>query len=154
MDAYDNPSALSDFNTFATQIGLPIETSSDATASTNKVFQVLYASGKPPSPDPSGGWEAEESLDVQWAHAMAPNAKIILVEANSQGTRDLFAAVDAATNYIDGNGLTAKEISNSWGFGEFSGEQSFDSHFTGGSAVYFASAGDSGAPAGYPSASP
>ena len=36
-----------------------------------------------PATDSTGGWELEESLDVEWAHAIAPGAKILLVEANS-----------------------------------------------------------------------
>ena len=36
-----------------------------------------------PAADSTGGWEMEESLDVEWAHAIAPGAKILLVEANS-----------------------------------------------------------------------
>jgi subtilase family serine protease len=122
VDAFDNPNALSDFNVFSQQFGLPIETSANATSPNNQVFQVLYANGAQPPADPTGGWELEESLDVQWAHAMAPNAKIVLVEADSNSDSDLYGAIDAATAYIDGKGLTAKEISNSWGGGEFFGE--------------------------------
>ena len=154
VDAFDNPNALGDFNVFAAQFGLPLETSSNPTASTNKVFQVVYATGTQPSPDSSGGWEFEESLDVQWAHAMAPNAKIVLVEANSNSNSDLYTAEQTATSFVDANGLVAKEISNSWGGGEYQGEQDNDIYFSGTSAVYFASAGDDAAPAGYPSASP
>ena len=37
-------------------------------------------------------WEFEESLDVEWAHAMAPGASIVLVEANSSNNSDLLTA--------------------------------------------------------------
>ena len=66
-------------------------------------------------PTPTGGWELEESLDVEWAHAMAPGAKILLVEANSANDSDLLAAVDYAAAH-------ANVVSMSWGGGEFSGE--------------------------------
>jgi hypothetical protein len=35
-----------------------------------------------PTADPTGGWEAETELDVEWAHAMAPGAKIDVIEVN------------------------------------------------------------------------
>ncbi len=37
-----------------------------------------------PASDPTGGWQEETSLDVEWVHATAPGANILLVEANSQ----------------------------------------------------------------------
>ena len=42
-----------------------------------------------PGVDPTGGWELEESLDVEWAHALAPSASITLVEASSTGFSDV-----------------------------------------------------------------
>ena len=84
VDAYDYATALSDFNTFAGYFGLPLESSSSVTASTNKVFQVVYATGS--KPNKNGGWNQEAALDIEWAHAMAPAAKIVLVEAKSAFT--------------------------------------------------------------------
>ena len=53
-----------------------------------------------PATDPSGpgtaNWEVEEALDVEWAHAIAPGAQIVLVEANSQSLSDLMAGVATA----------------------------------------------------------
>src|SRR5207244_13381948 len=40
-----------------------------------------------PGVDSTGGWETEIALDVEWAHAIAPAAKILLVEANSSSDR-------------------------------------------------------------------
>jgi subtilase family serine protease len=156
VDAYNDPYALSDFNTFSSlsYIGLPTETSTNVTSSTNKVFQVVYASGKKPSNN--SGWSQEEALDIEWAHAMAPNAKIVLFEAASASNSALYAAVDAARNYVDGNGLRTKVISMSWSGGESSGETSTDSaHFPQGNGiVYFASSGDTGGLIQYPACSP
>ena len=154
VDAYHNPNALSDFNTFATYYGLPTEPASNVMTSTNQIFQVLYADGSQPGLDPTGDWEFEESIDVQWAHAMAPNAKIVLIETTDNSYVNLLSGVDAATNFIDGNGLTPKEISCSWGGSEFSFETNYESHFTGTGAVYFACAGDDAAPGWWPSFSP
>jgi hypothetical protein len=78
VDAYDYPTALNDFNTYSAQFGLPQESSTNVTASTNKVFQIVYAGGSQPPQDATGGWEGEEALDIEWAHAMAPYAKIVL----------------------------------------------------------------------------
>lgn len=108
VDAYDDPNAESDLATFSTQFGLPAAN-----------FEVVYQSGSPPQQDPTGGWEGEESLDVQWAHAMAPHAKIILVEANSDYSSDLFAAEKVATAKVAAAG--GGEVSNSWGGSEFGG---------------------------------
>ena len=154
VDAYDDPNALSDFNAFAAQYGLAQESSTNATASTNTVFQVLYGNGSKPATDSTGGWELEESLDFEWAHAMAPNAKIVLVEALDNSFANLFGAEDTAANYTDGNGHSVREVSNSWSSGEFAGENTYDSHFTSANAAFFASTGDSGAPGGYPATSP
>ena len=147
VDAYNYPTALSDFNTFASYFGLPIETSTNATASTNKVFQVVYASGK--KPGGNGGWNQEAALDIEWAHAMAPNAKIVLVEATSATNANLFAAVKVAAAIAG-----VQEVSMSWGGGESSGETSYDTYFNVNGPVFFASAGDSGGVVEYPSCSP
>ncbi len=77
-----------------------------------------------PAVDPTGHWEGEETLDVEWAHAMAPGAKI-----------DIIAVTDDAnwpTNLLTGDQLAASlpgvsVISNSWGLTEWSGETAYDS---------------------------
>jgi len=138
VDAYDAPNALSDLQTFSSQFGLPVPSSS--------TFQVVYASGTQPAYD--AGWEVEESLDVQWAHAMAPNAKIYLVEAASASGSDLFTAVSVASKLAD-----VADVSMSWGGSEFSGEDSYDSYFQTPYVVYFAATGDNPGTS-YPSTSP
>jgi kumamolisin len=152
VDAFHDPEAAPDLAYFSDQFGLPFSPAK---------FQVIYASGAQPPMDVSGGWEIEESLDIEYAHAMAPNAMLYLVEAASNSFTDLFTAVDVATNLVRCGktttcpaGSTGKgEVSMSWGGGEFSTETGFDSHFTGPNVVYFASAGD-GPGTIYPSVSP
>ena len=78
---------------------------------------------------------------------MAPGAKILLVEANSNSFANLLAAEDYAAAHAD-------YVSNSWGGSEFSGEPSYDSHFVHSGVSFFVSSGDAGLPAEYPSASP
>jgi subtilase family serine protease len=140
VDAFDTPNAAADLAAFSAQFGLPPAD-----------FQVVFASGTQPGLDPSGGWELEASLDIEWAHAMAPNARIFLVEAKSNRFRDLFTAVIVASNLVATNG--GGEVSMSWGSGEFSIENQLDGVFTTPGVVYIASSGDSPG-VGWPSASP
>ena len=147
VDAYHYPTALADFNTFSIQFGLPVENSTNATASGNTVFQVVYAGGK--QPRGNAGWNQEAALDIEWAHAMAPNAKIVLVEANSASFADLYAAVDVAAKIAG-----VKQISMSWGASETSGQSTYDSHFNKATGpIFFASSGDTGGKVIYPSSS-
>lgn len=147
VDAYDDKYALADFNAFAAQYGLPQETSTNVNASTNKVFQVVYASGSKPTYNM--GWSQEASLDIEWAHAMAPNAKIVLVEATSNSNANLYAADDVAATLAG-----AQQCSNSWGGGESSTESSSDSHFNHAGVTYLFSSGDTGGAKDYPAACP
>lgn len=148
VDAYDSPTNLADFNAFSKEFGLPQETSTSATLATNKVFQVIYSGGAQPAAN--AGWGGEISLDIEWAHAMAPNAKIVLVEAPTNSTSDLFGAVAAAAKVVG-----CKEISMSWGGGEYPQESSLESYFNSNPGIVnFASAGDFGGYQEYPSESP
>jgi kumamolisin len=131
VDAYDDPSAAADMAMFSTEFGLPAPN-----------FLVKYASGTKPANGCSSGWEVEESLDIEWAHAMAPNAQIVLVEASSNQNSALYAAVSAANAYIAAHGGKG-EVSMSWGGAETSGEAGADRYFTQRGVVYVASAGDS-----------
>ena len=141
VDAYDDPTAVADLETFSAQFGVPFSASD---------LEVVYASGSKPPLDPTGGWEIEEALDIEYAHSMAPYAKIYLVEANSSYYSDLIPAVQVASNLIAcgettkcPSGSTGKgEVSMSWGGSEFSGETSYDSVFTTPGVVYLAASGD------------
>jgi kumamolisin len=140
VEAFDNATAASDLATFSAQFGLPAAN-----------ITVVFANGARPGNDPTGGFEIESALDIEWAHAMAPHAKIFLVEAANNNLVNLFNAVTVASNLVSANG--GGEVSMSFGSGEFSQETLFDSIFTTPNVVYFASAGDSPGPE-YPSASP
>lgn len=144
VDAYDDPNAsgpTGDLAVFSTQFGIPFSTGQ---------FQVIYANGTEPNLDPTGGWELEESLDIEWAHAMAPHAKIYLVEAASENDSDLFPAVSVASNLVrcgatttcPGNSTGTGEVVMSWGGYEDPSETSADAYFTTPGVVYFAAAGD------------
>lgn len=145
VDAFDNPNAEQDLITFSNQFGLPSCTKA------NGCFQQVYANGSQPANSP-GNWSLEEALDIEMAHAFAPNAKIILVEAATNSFADLYHAEDVAGQMVAAAG--GGTVTNSWSGGEYSGETSDDSHFKVNKVVYFASTGDSGAPEGFPAASP
>jgi subtilase family serine protease len=133
VDAYNQPNIAGDLQTFDATYDLPSPPS----------FTVVNQSGGASLPSANTTWGLEESLDVEWAHAMAPKANILLVEANSNGWSDLLAAVDYARNQPN-----VSVVSMSWGGSEFSGEPFYDSYFTtpaGHQGVTFvASTGDSG----------
>lgn len=135
VDAYGSPSIQNDLSVFDQQFALP-------TAN----LQVVYPQGKPKKVNSS--WALETSLDVEWAHALAPDAKIMLVIAKSASVTDLINAVDYAT------ASGARVISNSWGTPEFSSEVNYDSHFQHNGIVYVASSGDNGSGVEWPAASP
>jgi kumamolisin len=150
VDAYDYPTALADLTAFSKQFGLPAPTAS--------TFTVAYPTTSKPGPDPDcanyGGWDCwatESALDIEMAHAMAPAAHIYLVEAASSSNSALFAAVTKAVQLVQAAG--GGEVSMSWGGGEYNGETSSDSTFTGANVVFFASSGDSEGTI-YPSVSP
>jgi outer membrane protein assembly factor BamB len=141
VDAYDDPTAEQDLATFSAQFGLPSCTTA------NGCFAKVDQTGGTSYPAADQGWALEISLDVQWAHAVAPGAKILLVEAASNNFADLFAAVGYAKAH-------AQYVSNSWGAAEFSGETLYDGTFVQKGVSFFVSAGDNALPAEYPSSSP
>jgi subtilase family serine protease len=141
VDAYNDPTVEADLGVFSSQYGLP------ACTTANGCFKVVNQSGGSKLPKTNAGWALEISLDVQWAHAIAPGAKILLVEATSNSFTNLLAAEDYAA-------ANAQYVSNSWGAAEFSGESAYDSHFVHSGVSFFVSSGDNGTPAEYPSSSP
>ena len=140
VDACDYPTVEADLAVFSTQFNLPACTIANGCLTV--LPQGSLCSGH------SGNWALEQALDVQWAHAMAPAAKIVLVQAPSADT-SLFAAVDAAV------AAGANVVSMSWGYGGgFSGEQAYDFHFQVPGVTFFSSTGDSGCLTNYPAESP
>ncbi len=143
IDAYDDATIESDLAVFDKQYHLP------ACTVANKCFEKHKMA---PSIDANGGWAMEIALDVEWAHAIAPKAKILLVEAKTPSGANLLSAIDYAASRKD-----AVAISMSWGGAEFSDELSYDGHFidkASPSVAFFASSGDNGAGASWPASSP
>jgi subtilase family serine protease len=142
VDAFDDPTIANDLKQFDATFGLPDPT-----------FTKVDQNGGTNYPRADGGWASEIALDVEWSHAIAPKANILLVEANDSSFTNLGAAVSFAASQP---GVVA--VSMSWGGGEFAGETSLDSTFqtpAGHAGVAFiAASGDSGAPPIYPAISP
>jgi len=138
VEAYDAPTAAEDLAAFSVQFGLPAP-----------IFEKVYASGSQPAN--VAGWELEASMAIQIAHAMAPSAKIILVEAASNSYTDLLQAVNIASQRVAAEG--GGQVVMGWGGSEFASETTLDSSFTTPTVVYVAASGDDPEPI-WPSTSP
>ena len=143
VDAFDDPKAASDLNTFRSTYGLP------ACTTANGCFKKESQTGST-TKLPSGdyGWAEEESLDLDTVSSACPDCHILLVEAKSASTANLTAAEDTAAK---GAGVTS--ISNSWGGSEDSSILTADSHFNHPGIAITASSGDNGYGVSWPASS-
>jgi hypothetical protein len=176
VDAFNDPTILSDLDGFDQAMSMTTTSSQNLyqqygpassiltvyNQSGTNITADLADSGSDgvPSKDPTGGWEGEETMDVEWAHALAPGAKIDLIETDGQGSfDDLFVGAAAAGQLP---GVTDVTMSWIWFEGDWSsssGELAYDSSTfvtpTGHPGITFlASSGDGGTPGGYPAMSP
>jgi len=139
VDAGDYPTAAADLEAFSSYYGIPPAD-----------FEIKYSDGKPPV---YSDWEVEEALDIEWAHAMAPKAKLFLVVSKQVNTDPTWNAVQYAAKLVADNG--GGVVSMSWGDPEVKQELKWDKFFTEPGVVFFAAAGDSGIGVSiYPGASP
>ncbi len=99
VDAYGSTTIANDAQAFSAFMGLPPPNLTVVGTPTESVF----------STDANAGWAVETTLDVEWVHAVAPGAKIILVVAPTNSFSDLFTAITTAASTP---GVVA--ISNSW----------------------------------------
>jgi hypothetical protein len=146
VDAYDNPALTYDLQNFDQLFNLP-----------DPVLTIAQPQGQPIYNE---GWGLETDLDVEWAHAIAPGATILLVEAKNDSGSNLVAAANYARQQP---GVVV--VSMSWEANEFPGEKLYDSDFTtpaghmGGSGLpggitFVAASGDNGASVAWPASSP
>ncbi len=98
-------------------------------------------------PPVNAGWAQEMALDVEWVHAIAPGANILVVQALSNSGDHLLQAID----YANAHGVDA--VTMSWGGDEYPGSDSLDDHFSQPGVSYFASTGDDGAGVSWPAVS-
>jgi subtilase family serine protease len=131
VDAYHDPYVLSDLKTFDATYGLP-----------DPQFTQITLGNTANTDD---GWAGETTLDVEWSHAVAPGAKIVLVEAVDQTIPSLLAAIDVARHVP---GVSAVSMSFGYPQNDVPGASAFDTYFTtppGHQGITFiASSGDSG----------
>jgi len=139
VDAYSDPNITGDVNAFSSQFGLPQAYSGSSSGRGCLHLNVLQPDG---TAGTNAGWGLETSLDVEWAHAIAPQATIDLIEAHDATFASMFSAVDAAAaSHPD-------VISNSWGIGgEFSDEGYYDHHCRLADSLCVVLSGDDGYPA-------
>ena len=161
VDAFDHPNAYADLVKFSTKFGLPACTSV-ALASTSALplpkagagctFSVAYTNSGAAllaaAPAYNADWIAEIALDVQWAHAIAPLARIVLIETADANSNSLTGAIALA------NRMGAGVVSMSFGAPEGSWVKGSDATFTAAGMTYVAAAGDGGAQALWPAVSP
>jgi hypothetical protein len=141
IDAYSQPNIVSDLATFDSAFGLPAPPS----------FTVEDENGGINLPSYNSGWAIEISLDVEWAHAIAPQANLLLIEAASNYGNDLIQTALDTANSTPGVSV----VSMSFGFPDSPGENFYDPYFARPGITYLAAAGDQGsAETLYPSTSP
>jgi N-acetylneuraminic acid mutarotase len=151
VDAFDDPAAEADLAVYRQQYGLP------ACTTDNGCFKKIDQRGGTDYPEPDPGWAGEISLDVDMVSAIAPNAKILLVESDTNAFEDMGAAVDRAV------ASGAKYVSNSYGSGYTSAPGSgedpsevteLDQYYNHPGVAIVASTGDEDYGVAYPAASP
>ena len=139
VTAFDAPNIVKDLAVFNATFGLPAPPS----------FRKVSQSGgtRLPAVDPS--WALEAALDVQWAHALAPSAGILLVEATTNSLSNLMSAVTWAAAQP---GVSV--VSGSFGIPEYTRQKDHDlkCRLTTGACVF--ASGDTGNPPAYPATAP
>ncbi|HEY8976595.1 MAG TPA: S53 family peptidase, partial [Burkholderiaceae bacterium] len=159
VDAYHDATALSDLNAFSTKFGLPTCTKVSITtnaklaaAPSNCTFAQVYSYTRgtvtTTAPAYNATWAPESKLDVQWAHAIAPLARIVLIEMPSAMSNAILDANTLARNLGPG------AVSMSFGSAEAGWASTTDSYFVGTGMTFVAAAGDSGAQVLWPAVSP
>ena len=163
VDAQNDPYVVQELAAFNQKFGLP--TCTTQTTATNAslplapasvtagcVLSVVYSTangtmtGSAPAYD--SGWATEITLDVQWAHATAPLARIVLIEAPDASLNSLIGGVNLA------NAMGPGVVSMSFGSAEGSWTSSVDAAFSNSKMTYVAATGDSGAAVDWPAVSP
>lgn len=148
VDAYYNPQTQADLVGFSTFYSLPLGTNPSAiTCPTTPAFNIVSQTGGAPTAAFNPDWALETDLDVQWVHAMAPCANILVVTTTDNGGT-LFDGVQYAYGHAD-------VVTNSWGGSESTDQSSLDSMYLSGTTVpVLFSSGDTPAVVQYPCSSP
>lgn len=132
----------------ATGAALPLAAASGSGCEFSIAYSTAAGAMTATAPSYDAGWATEIALDVQWAHATAPLARIVLIEANTPSYENLLGGVKLA------NAMGPGVVSMSFGGAESAGTGSADAAFSAPGMSYLAATGDSGAGVAWPSVSP
>ena len=162
VDAKHDPNAAAELAAFNQKFGLPGCTTqaiaagaalplAAASVTAGCMLSVVYATASgtmtATAPAYDTGWATEIALDVQWAHATAPLARIVLIEAADASVNKLLGAVQLA------NRMGPGVVSMSFGATEGNWTASVDAAFTVQGMSYLAATGDAGAAVSWPAVS-
>ncbi len=162
VDAMHDPNIVAELAAFNQKFGLPACTNATiapnaslplAAAGTSgcsfaRVYSTKAGAMSASAPAYDAGWATEIALDVEWAHATAPLARIVLIEAGDSSLDNLGGAVKLA------NAMGPGIVSMSFGTPEGSWTASVDAMFGAANMTYLAATGDSGAAVSWPAVSP
>lgn len=150
LAAFNQKFALPGCTTRALPAGtaLPLAAASATACEFLQVYATAGGAATATVPAYDAGWATEIALDVQWAHATAPLARIVLVEAPDPSTTSLVGAVKLA------NAMGPGVVSMSFGAPEGNFTAASDSAFSAPRMSYLAATGDAGAAVSWPSVSP
>jgi subtilase family serine protease len=147
VDAYGYPTLAKDLKTYRRHFNLP---NCDLKSG---CFRILNQGGEPsplpaPPPDSDLGWLGEQALDVDMVSANCPRCRIVMIQAASNFSFDLFKAVRTGAK------LHPSAISNSWGGREVGAERDAQATwFNHPGIAITASSGDAGYGVIFPSTS-
>jgi len=162
VNANHDPNIVAELNAFNQKFGLPACTVKSIPATTTLPlvaasgsgceFSVVYSTSAggmtSTAPAYDSGWATEIALDVQWAHATAPLARIILIEAADASMNNMVGGIKLA------NAMGPGVVSMSFGAGEGSWTAGVESAFTTPKMTYLAATGDNGPAVEWPAVSP
>ena len=138
ITAFDHPHIEDDLAVFSQTFNLAPCTTA------NGCFRKISAGANPGTKQI---WALEAAIDVEWAHAIAPQARILLVQSKTDTLTDLLDAVDVAVQQ------GANVVSMSWAATETPGTTQ-NIHFIKPNVTFVAASGDFGTGTMYPAASP
>lgn len=161
VNAFHNPNVAAELSAFNAKFGLPTCTTKAISVATalplpkpagaacelSVVYNTAAGTMTTAAPAYNAGWATEIALDVQWAHATAPLARIVLIEAPDASLNSLLGGIKLA------NAMGPGVVSMSFGATEGTYTAQVDSAFTGAGMSYLAATGDSGASVSWPSVS-
>jgi subtilase family serine protease len=151
VEPFDDPSVAGDLVAFSEEFGLPVPAGAvpNRTCTTLMGPHPCFEIVPPQVPAPTNShWATETAQAVEWVHALAPGADLMLVEAPSTRLGDLLNAVHSAAEH------GANVVTMTWGMPEQADFRQYDELFMVPHVAFVAASGDFGHGVNYPAASP